>query len=157
LVTIRHTWVEERARSGDAAARCVRELTSRLDDAIAATQLGITIASIALGWLGEPAFARLIGGIFGSFLHAAAVHAIAAVLAFTSITFLHVVLGELAPKAVALGDAQRVALFVARPLLVFQRIFRPLIGAMNGAGNLAVRLLGFAPAPLHARVHSVAE
>jgi CBS domain containing-hemolysin-like protein len=157
LVTIRHTWVEERARSGDAAARCVRQLTSRLDDAIAATQLGITIASIALGWLGEPAFARLIGGVFGAVLNVASVHAIATVLAFTSITFLHVVLGELAPKAVALGDPQRIALFVARPLLVFQRIFRPLIAAMNGAGNFAVKLLGFAPAPHHARVHSVAE
>ncbi|MGZ3421589.1 MAG: hemolysin family protein [Polyangiales bacterium] len=157
LVTIRHTWVEERARTGHAAACSVRELTSHLDDAIAATQLGITIASIALGWLGEPAFARLVGAGFGHMMPRTAVHAIAAGLAFTTITFLHVVLGELAPKAVALGDAQRVALFVARPLLVFQRIFRPLIGAMNRAGNFAVRLLGFSPAPLHARVHSVGE
>lgn len=158
LVTVRHTWVEERVRSGAKGATYVKRATARLDDAIAATQLGITIASIALGWLGEPAFAALVHKVFAPLSsNATLVHSIAVVLAFVSITVLHVVLGELAPKAVALADAQRVAVWVAPPLLVFQRVFRPLIRAMNALGNAVVRAIGFAPSSSHSRVHSVFE
>lgn len=159
LVTIRHTWVEEVSRKGTAAAICVKQAVSKLDDAIAATQLGITIASIALGWLGEPAVARLIEPPLVALIswHRAAAHTIATVLALGTITFLHVVLGELAPKAVALGQPEKTALFTARWLLMFRAAFRPVIVAMNATGNFVVRKLGFAPAGDGERIHSVGE
>jgi CBS domain containing-hemolysin-like protein len=159
LVTVRHTWVEEVVRRGARRADDVKQAVAKLDDTIAATQLGITIASIALGWLGEPAIARLVSAVVGPPLHGypAAAHSLATVIAFGLITFLHVVLGELAPKAVALGQPEDTALATARPLLYFQRAFRPVIWAMNGAGNMVVRRLGFAPATEGARVHSVGE
>lgn len=159
LVTVRRTWVEELCKSGNTAALHVRRAVNKLDDAIAATQLGITIASIALGWLGEPAVARLIEPVFVGLIpwHRAAAHTVATVLAFATITFLHVVLGELAPKAVALGQPEKTALGTARFLLGFSRAFHPIINAMNRTGNFVVRRLGFAPAGEHDRIHSVGE
>ncbi len=156
LVTVRHTWVEELRRAGHPAARHVLRAVGKLDDTIAATQLGITLASIALGWLGEPAIAHLIERVLPK-MPAAATHSVAVGLAFATITFLHVVLGELAPKAVALGSPEAIAIRTARPLLVFSRVLHPVISAMNGAGNLVVRLLGFVPASSHERAHSVGE
>ncbi len=159
LVTVRHTWVEEILKLGTRGAEHVKTAVAKLDDAIAATQLGITIASIALGWLGEPAIARLILPLLSPLgaWNAAAAHTLATASAFAIITFLHVVLGELAPKAVALGQAEKTALATARPLLYFQRAFRPIIWAMNGVGNSIVRKLGFQVPSGHARVHSVGE
>jgi CBS domain containing-hemolysin-like protein len=159
LVAVRRTqidlWVAE-GRPGAASAKLAIE---HLDDAIAATQLGITTASLGLGWIGEPAVARLIEPFFdaiglGSVI---AVHSVAIVIAFGFITFLHVVLGELAPKALALEHPGRVALFCARPLLVFGRLFRPVLVLLNGAGNAVVRLLGVQPAGHHHSVHSADE
>lgn len=159
LVTIRHTWVEELSKTGHKGAVHVKNAIAKLDDVIAATQLGITVASIALGWLGEPAVAKLIEPTLVSLIswHHAAAHTIATVIAFSAITFFHVVIGELAPKAVALGQPEKTALFTARPLLMFRNAFRPLIVAMNGVGNFIVRKLGFVPAGEGARIHSVGE
>jgi CBS domain containing-hemolysin-like protein len=159
LVAVRRTqidlWVAE-GRRGAASAKVAIE---HLDDAIAATQLGITAASLGLGWIGEPAVANLIEPVFesiglGSLI---AVHSVAVVVAFALITFLHVVLGELAPKAVALEHPGRVALFCARPLMAFGRVFRLLLLLMNGAGNAVVRLFGVHPAARHHSVHSADE
>ncbi len=159
LVTVRHTWVEQLAKKGHKSIGYVKQAAGRLDDTIAATQLGITIASIALGWLGEPAIARLIEPVFARFTSASstAAHTVATAVAFSAITFLHVVLGELAPKAIALGNPEETALRVARPLLYFSRAFRPIVWAMNGVGNAIVRRLGFEPASGHERAHSAAE
>lgn len=159
LVTVRHTRVVELSRKGHPAAPHVQRAVDKLDDTIAATQLGITLASIALGWLGEPAFARLLDRPLRALGlgHAALAHSIAVAIAFALITFLHVVLGELAPKAVALGSPEKLALRTARPLLTFARVFHPVIVVMNGAGNLVVRLLGMGPTSAHSRVHSIGE
>jgi CBS domain containing-hemolysin-like protein len=160
LVTVRSTWVADRVDKKRPGAKLVQKAKLDLDGSIAATQLGITLASIALGWLGEPAIASVLQGP----LHAikphgsgAAAHAIATALAFGSITFLHVVLGELAPKSVALGRPEATALAIAGPLLVFRKIFHPLVVAMNATGGWVVRKLGFTPAKVHERAHSVAE
>ena len=148
LVAVRRSqvqlWVAEGRRGAASTARAIEHL----DDAIAATQLGITLASIGLGFLGEPALARVIDPLLAaagvdSFV---AVHGLAVALAFALVTFLHVVVGELAPKAIALDRPGEVALLCARPLLVFGRIFRPVLVVMNGAGNALVRLLGIPPA-----------
>ena len=105
LVTVRWTRVEELVKAGKLGANAVRDAVEKLDDAIAATQLGITFATLTLGWLGEPALAHLFEPLFQALpgiWSAAATHAAAVAVAFLLITFLHVVLGELAPKALAL-------------------------------------------------------
>lgn len=160
LVTIRWTRVEEMVQEGKFGSIPVREAVERLDDSIAATQLGITFASLALGWIGEPALAHLFEPLFKALPGAwgpAATHGAAVAVAFLLITFLHVVLGELAPKAVALQRAEDVALIVAGPLLAFGRVFRPFIKVMNGAGNWVVRMLRLPALTAHHTVHSVDE
>lgn len=160
LVSVRRTRVEELAAQGHPTALIVRRALDDPDRFIAATQLGITIASLALGWIGEPALAQLFVPLLqflpSSWIGTAA-HSIAAAIAFICITFLHVVAGELAPKSVALQNPERTAFFVARPMLVIFQMFRPAIWALNGAGNGLLRLIGIRPAGGHERVHSVQE
>lgn len=158
LVAVRRTQIELWVQEGRRGAASVAEAIEKLDDAIAATQLGITLASIGLGFVGEPALARLIEPALQSAgLEWIDPHVIGVVLAFAIITFLHVVVGELAPKAIALDHPGRVALFCARPLLVFGRAFRFVLWLMNGAGNRLVRALGVEPAAHGASVHSPDE
>ncbi len=160
LVTVRWTRVEELLQEGKFGAIAVRDAVERLDDSIAATQLGITFASLALGWVGEPALAHFFEPWFAALPAGwgdAAAHAAAVAVAFLLITFLHVVLGELAPKAIALQRAEDVALIVAGPLLTFGRVFRPFIRTMNGAGNWVVRMLRLPPLTSHHTAHSVEE
>ena len=159
LVAVRRSqvaiWVAERRPGAVATARAL----DRLDDAIAATQLGITLASIGLGFLGEPVLAVLIAPALAALgadslpaLHGAAIG-----LAFAVVTFLHVVVGELAPKALALDRPGPVALYCAQPLLWFGAVFRPVIHVMNRAGNLLVRIIGVPPAGHGENTHSAAE
>jgi CBS domain containing-hemolysin-like protein len=129
----------------------VEDATANLDRSIAATQLGITLASIALGWVGEPTLARLLETLFGLLPEhwgAVATHSVAVGLAFLSITFLHVVLGELIPKTMALQKPDGTALWVAGPLVLFAKVTRPLIVLMNRTGNGILRLCGFQPAAM---------
>ena len=159
LVAVRRTQVEVWVAEGRRGAHAIKAAIEHLDDAIAATQLGITLASLGLGWIGEPALAGLIRptllaiGVESS----VAVHTLALALAFSAITFVHVVAGELAPKALALDFPGRVALVCARPLLVFGRVFRPVLVFMNGAGNALVRAFGVKPAGQAQSVHSPDE
>jgi CBS domain containing-hemolysin-like protein len=159
LVAVRRSQVKLWVAAGRRGAASVAAATEHLDDAIAATQLGITIASIGLGWLGEPALARLLVPALAvlGIESMAAVHGIATAIAFTLITFLHVVLGELAPKAIALDRPGEVALICARPLLIFGRVFRIVLVVMNGAGNRLVRALGVQPSGGAQRIHSAEE
>ncbi len=160
LVTVRWTRIEELVEQGRFGATSVRDAIEKLDDSIAATQLGITFSSLALGWLGEPALAHLVHPLFTGLpggLSEAVTHGAAVALAFMIITFLHVVLGELAPKAVALERAEDVALIVSGPLLVFGRVFRPFIRFMNGSGNWVVRQLRLPPVKPGHSVHSSEE
>jgi putative hemolysin len=160
LVAVRKTRVEEMVNQGVKGSRAVLSAVHHLDRSIAATQLGITLASIALGWVGEPALARLIDPVF-AFLpetwRVMTTHSAATALAFALITFMHVVFGELIPKTVALQVPDRTALWVARPLNVFSRISRVLIVVMNGTGNQVLRWCGFRPAQEAHMVHSVEE
>jgi CBS domain containing-hemolysin-like protein len=159
LVAVRRSqlklWVREGRRGAVAAARA----TEHLDDAIAATQLGITVASIGLGWIGEPAVAALLAPALGAIqiVEPALVHGAAVAVGFAAITFLHVVAGELAPKALALDRPGRVALACAAPLLLFGRVFRPALALMNGAGRGLVRLIGVEPYDTAHAVHSAEE
>jgi CBS domain containing-hemolysin-like protein len=160
LVSVRRTRIDELVTAGVHGAPAARMAIDHLDDVIAATQLGITIASLALGWLGEPALAALFEPFFrfasGS-LGLALTHTLAVVVSFTLITFLHVVLGELAPKAIALQRAEDTALRLAGPLLMFGRVFRPFIRMMNGAGNWVVDRMHLPPVSEAKKTHSVLE
>jgi CBS domain containing-hemolysin-like protein len=158
LVAVRHTQLQLWEQEGRRGAGSAVYATKHLDDAIAATQLGITLASIALGFAGEPALAPFFAPpLLAAGLGENAVHAVAFAGAFSIITFVHVVVGELAPKAIALEHPGRVALLFARPLLVFAKVFRPILWIMNGAGNALVSLLGVRRASHGESAHSQEE
>jgi CBS domain containing-hemolysin-like protein len=159
LVAVRRSQLKLWAAEGRRGAGAATMAVSRLDDAIAATQLGITLASLGLGWIGEPALAHLIEPLLGAvgITSKLWVHGIAITFAFAVITFLHVVIGELVPKAIALDHPGPVALACARPLLLFGRTFRWAIWFMNGTGNALVGLFGVRPTEKHRMVHSPEE
>lgn len=160
LVSVRRTRIKELVDQGNRAAGWVQRATSNLDRAIAATQLGITLASLGLGWIGEPALSHLLQPVIELFPGAYAAeisHALSAGLAFAVITFLHVVIGELAPKSIALQAPERTALAVARPTVWTSWIFYPMILLLNGAGTIVLRAIGIKPASGHQLVHSVEE
>jgi putative hemolysin len=160
LVKVRQTRIDELAAEGKTVAKVVQEQLRHLDSYIAATQLGITLASLALGWIGEPSLANLIEPLFAFAGGAAATelaHSAAIAISFFLITMFHIVLGELVPKSIALQRSERTALFVARPLHLFARLFRPFILLMNGVGNLVVRALGLQAVSEHGSVHTVKE
>jgi CBS domain containing-hemolysin-like protein len=160
LVAVRRTRIEELALRGVKGAKAAEAALAHLDRSIAGTQLGVTLASIGLGWTGEPALAALLEPLFATLpagWHVAALHSVAAGLAFILIAFMHVVFGELIPKALAIQTADRAALWLSGPLDVFARITRPLIVLMSGTSNLLLRCLGFRPAGSGGLVHSVEE
>jgi CBS domain containing-hemolysin-like protein len=162
LVSVRSTRVEEMVSQGNRLAHSVQKAIHDPDRFIAATQLGITLASLGLGWIGEPALASLIDKglallpIPEQWVNVTS-HGFAVAIAFTFITFMHVVIGELAPKSIALQRPEQTALFVARPTIFAERLFAPAIWALNGFGNLVLRALGFEPAAGHELIHSVEE
>jgi len=159
LVTVRRTRLEELQAKRTPGVGFALLATSRIDQMIAATQLGITMTSLALGWIGEPGLAHFMEPWF-RFLPAAwgpvAAHTAATLVAFACITFLHVVVGELAPKTIAIRIPDVVAIRLAAPLLAFERVGRPFIRLTSLAGRSLARAMGFAPAP-HQHVHSVEE
>jgi CBS domain containing-hemolysin-like protein/mannitol/fructose-specific phosphotransferase system IIA component (Ntr-type) len=144
LVKVRSSRVEELARQGGHRAMIVREMVANLDKYLSATQLGITVASLGLGWLGEPAFAGLIEAIISlpGWLSKAASTSISIGVAFLLITFLHIVVGELAPKSVAIRRSEQCALAIAYPMRwAFALFYLPMI-VLNGVSNLLLRLFG---------------
>jgi len=160
LVAVRRSRVAELVAQGRMNAGALSRAVDQLDAYLAATQLGITIASLALGWIGEPALAQLIepllAGLVREFANVGA-HALAVATAFTIITALHIVLGELAPKSLALQRSEQTALIVVRPLGLFLLIFRPAILFLNGLGNGVLRLAGLRPGAGEEALHSPEE
>jgi CBS domain containing-hemolysin-like protein len=160
IVTVRKTRIDQLIAEGHRRAISVRQAISRPDRFIAATQVGITMASLGLGWVGEPTVARsiepLLGSLPGPWARVSA-HSIAVGAAFAAITALHVVVGELAPKTIALQHAERTALLLTPPTRLFMWLFWPFISLLNGLGARTVRLLGLkAPSGL-SMVHSEEE
>lgn len=160
LVAVRRTRIEELVAQGVQRAKAVETALQNLDQSIAATQLGITLTSIALGWVGERSMEQAFRPLF-EFLpeHYAFIsrHALAVVMAFSLVTYLHVVFGELIPKAIALQTPDTTSLWVSGPLNVFSRSTRAVIWAMNGSANFLVRRLGYTPSSEESEVHSVEE
>jgi CBS domain containing-hemolysin-like protein len=161
LVGARRSKLQAMHDAGDRLAHFAMRAIDNLDRFISATQLGITIATITLGWVGEPVLAALIDavlGLFGILPAPGAVHTAAGIaVAFAVITFLHVVFGELAPKTVALIMPERVSGVVAPPLMLFARLMAPFIALLNGTANAFLRLFGIKPMSESRHVHSPEE
>ena len=148
IVKVRATRLEELAEAGVEKAGVAREILSHLDAYLSATQLGITLASLALGWVGEPAFASLFERLINlpGWLSTVASQGTSLTVAFLFITFLHILIGELAPKSIAIQHSEAAALFSARPLRLFYRLFAIPLFVMNGASRSLLRLLKVPPA-----------
>lgn len=160
LVAVRRSRVIELVNAGRHNASALKRAVDNLDANLAATQLGITISSLALGWIGEPALAHLIEPWLSALpgtLATVGSHAIAVAISFIIITTLHIVLGELAPKSLALQRSEGTALWVVRPLGLFLFVLRPAIVSLNGLGNLVLRLCGLRPGTGEDSLHSAEE
>jgi len=160
LVAIRRTRVEELAQLARIGSKSLLEAVDQLDRSVAACQLGITIASLALGGVAEPVLASVIHPLFANLpahWQGAATHTLAIILTFGIITYLHVVFGELMPKIVSLQETERVGLWVAGPLNLFAKFTGPIIHLMNGSGMWFLRRLGFRASTHDGEVHSVNE
>ena len=161
LVSVRRAKIEGRAAAGSGRARAALRLLNNPTLLISATQLGVTLASLALGWAGEPTIAGLLEPIVTRLAPGGLVtyvaHVMAIVIAFSLITFMHIVLGELMPKMIALERAESVALFSARPLEIFARVFSPLLWIFNKTGSALARLIGLKSSLEHASVYTETE
>jgi CBS domain containing-hemolysin-like protein len=160
LVASRRTRIEAMVRAGDRRAAVVKRALGSLDKYISGTQLGITLASLGLGWIGEPIVARAIAGAFAALpgpFDRVATHAVAGTVAFLIITFLHIVLGELAPKAIALLHPEQSSLWVTAPLIAFTVATNPFIWLLNGTANALLRLFGARAPTERERMHSAEE
>jgi magnesium and cobalt exporter, CNNM family len=160
LVGARRTRLEEMAQHGDRKALLAQRATRSLYRYISATQLGITLSSLGLGWIGEPAVASVLQGLFAglpALLQPIATHGVAVIVAFTLITALHIVLGELIPKAIGLLYPEAVSTWVAGPLIGFAWVMRLPIALLNGSARSLLKLLHITPPGEHQRLHSPEE
>ena len=159
IVKIRGTRLKELAAEGNVRARWAGHVVRHLDSYLSATQLGITLASLGLGWLGEPFLARLLERPLRGLgvTSPQALHSASFVVGFSIITFLHIVLGELAPKSLAIRKPQATSLAIAAPLIGFYWLFFPIIWLFNGAANLVLRAMGLPPAREFEMAHSPEE
>jgi CBS domain containing-hemolysin-like protein len=161
LVGVRRSRIETMAAEGNRSARTLLRVINQLDAYISATQLGITLASLGLGWIAEATLAHLLTPVFHLILpdtvSEVAAHSVAVGVAFAIITFLHIVLGELAPKTLALDRAESVALAVAKPMEIFYKIFKAPIWMLNHAGIWVVKIFGLTATAEHATSYSEEE
>jgi CBS domain containing-hemolysin-like protein len=151
IVKVRMSQIEMRIRSGSKLAKLSKGLITHLDAYLSATQLGITLASLGLGWIGESLVADIIIQLMHYFniaIDPATAHSAALPIAFISITFLHIVFGELAPKSLAIQRAEQVTLLVSIPLRIFYVVFKPFIWILNSFANFLIRVTG---------LHSISE
>lgn len=158
IVKVRLSQIQVRTQ-GNAMARVAESVVMHLDSYLAATQLGITLASLGLGWIGESVVSKIIINIMawvGMEADPELAHKIALPIAFATITVLHIVFGELAPKSLAIRFPTRTTLWVSAPLKAFFFIFRPFIWMLNGLANFILKVIGIEPVP-HAEIHSEEE
>src|SRR4051794_25031715 len=143
LVSVRDTRIQQLAEAGRIGARTVQKLHQRLDQLLAAVQFGVTLASLGLGLVGEPTFARMFHALLkGLPVPEVYIHTFSVVIGFTLASFVHVVLGEIVPKSIALQRAERVALAVAGPIDVFMTLVRPALYVMSSAANFVLKAFG---------------
>lgn len=158
VVKVRESRITQLIAEGNNRAREVEQLIQNLDAYLSACQLGITLASLGLGWIGEPAVAHLLQPIFGYFhMGEAWSHSISFILGFSIITFLHIVLGELAPKSLAIQRSEAIAILVAKPIRLFYKVMYPFIVFLNWAAARFLDMLGLAPVSETQAAHTEEE
>ncbi len=159
IVKVRYSQIELRAKTGNRVAGLAQNMLNNLDSYLSATQLGITLASLGLGWIGEPVVSKILIAIFhglGMNVTDELAHQIALPVAFATITVLHIVFGELAPKSIAIRKPEEVTLAVSLPMRIFFLVFRPFIWVLNGFANRILKMIGLQPADEH-EAHSAEE
>lgn len=159
IVKVRLSQIELIARTGNPFAPMAKKIVEHLDSYLSATQLGITLASLGLGWVGEPVVSKVIGQLLrglGLDLHEDTLHSISLPIAFSIITVLHIVLGELAPKSLAIQRPEAVTLATSIPLRMFYIVFKPFIWILNTIANRLLRMIGVEPG-LEQELHSADE
>lgn len=158
IVKVRTSRIDQLIEEGSKNALATKKILSNLDEYLSTCQLGITILSLVLGWIGEKTVSQLLEPVF-SYLHipAASVHVISTVLAFALITFVHVVIGELAPKTFAIHKAESISLIIARPLIWFHRIMFPFIWLLNSSARLVTKVFGLKPTSENDLAHTEEE
>lgn len=158
IVKLRSSKVDQLIAEGRRGALAAQRVTTHLDEYLSACQLGITITALGLGWLGEPTVEKILNPIFADFGFSSTLsHLLSFAIAFALVTFLHVVVGELAPKTVAIQKAETVTLLLAPALIWFYRLMYPFIWLLNGSARILVGLFGLKPASEHEIAHSEEE
>ncbi|MDF2039108.1 hemolysin family protein [Cytobacillus oceanisediminis] len=158
IVKVRTSRIDQLIMEGNAKARSAKQVISSLDEYLSACQLGITITALGLGWLGEPTIESLLHPVFESInLQASLTHILSFVIAFSVVTFLHVVIGELAPKTFAIQKAEAITLSFSKPLILFYRIMYPFIWILNGSARIVTGLFGLKPVSESEMAHSEEE
>lgn len=158
IVKIRSTRIDQLVTEGNKKAIAAKTIVSNLDEYLSACQLGITVTALGLGWLGEPTVERLLHPLFTQFNVAeSAAGILSFIIAFASVTFIHVVVGELAPKTIAIHKAEAVTLLFAKPMIIFYKIMYPFIKTLNGSARMIVGMFGLKPASEHEEAHSEEE
>ncbi|MDX8365590.1 hemolysin family protein [Cytobacillus sp. IB215665] len=158
IVKVRMSRIDQLVQVGNKKAIAAKKVVSNLDEYLSSCQLGITITALALGWVGEPTVERLLHPVFEHFDMPTSVSRIVSfAIAFGTITYLHVVIGELAPKTLAIQKAEKLTLLLATPLIWFYRIMYPFIWLLNGSARVVIKLFGLHPASEHEMAHSEEE
>jgi CBS domain containing-hemolysin-like protein len=162
IVKVRASQIEIKAKSGNRVANIAKNITQHLDGYLAATQLGITLASLGLGWVGEAVMEHLLHNLMISFTDNQAFidsfsKTASPIIAFSFITIMHIVFGELAPKSIAIQRPVATTLFISLPLQIFSVVFRPFIWLLNGFANIILKIFGISNVGGHEAVHSTEE
>src|SRR5699024_3501707 len=158
IVKVRTTRIDVLIEEGNKRAIDARKILDNLDGYLSACKLGITGTALGLGWLGEPTIMRLLGPLFDELgIQATLASVLSFAIAFFIITYLHVVVGELAPKNIAIQKAEAVTLILAKPLILFYKLMYPFILLLNGSVRVFIRLFGFKPTDQHEEANSEEE
>ncbi|WP_316571221.1 hemolysin family protein [Neobacillus sp. YIM B06451] len=158
IIRVRSSRIDQLIEEGSSSAAAAKKVINNLDEYLSACQLGITITALALGWIAEPTMERILEPILHGMNVSTGVSSILTfTIAFAVITFLHVVVGELAPKTLAIQKAETIALFTARPLIFFYKLMYPFIWALNGSAQVIVRFFGLKPAADNELAHTEEE
>ncbi|MFY4776779.1 hemolysin family protein [Metabacillus sp. RGM 3146] len=158
IIRVRSSRIDQLVAEGNNNALAAKKIIQNLDEYLSACQLGITVTALGLGWIGESTLEHLLSPLFNKAAVLAPISPILSILiAFAIITFLHVVIGELAPKSLAIQKAESISLWFARPLILFYRIMYPFIWALNGSARFITGLFGLKPASEHEDAHSEEE
>lgn len=158
IVKVRSSRIDQLVAEGRRGAIAAKKVTTHLDEYLSACQLGITVTALGLGWLGKPTVEKLLYPLFEKFnVNPSVSHLLSFGIAFTFITFLHVVIGELAPKTVAIQKAEQVTLLFSGPILWFYRLLYPFIWVLNGSARILIGLVGLKPASEHELAHTEEE